>query len=105
MINYYILKDKIPVCVESFQEWAKWFESMENRQVLSTDLVVDGIPVRVSTVFLGISFNFDVNPVFALFESVVFGGELNNYIERYPTWDEAIAGHLLLLDRCRGHEL
>lgn len=49
---------------------------------------------RVSTVFLHMDHNMgfeDERPV--LFETMIFGGEYNEEMWRYCTWDEAKAGH------------
>ena len=46
----------------------------------------------VSTVFLGMDHSFDGGtPV--LFETMIFGGEYDQFQERYCTWDEAEEGH------------
>ena len=48
----------------------------------------------VSTVFLGLDHAFDGGTPL-LFETMIFGGEHDEYQERYATWDEAEAGHLV----------
>jgi hypothetical protein len=48
--------------------------------------------VYVSTVFLGLDHSFGEGPP-QLFETMIFGGEHDEYQERYSTWDEAEAGH------------
>lgn len=53
--------------------------------------------VSVSTVFLGMDHSFgDGSPV--LFETMIFGGEHDQYQERYCTWDEAEKGHQIACD-------
>lgn len=47
--------------------------------------------VHVSTVFLGMDHGFGGMPL--LFETMIFGGELDQFQDRYPTWDMAVAGH------------
>ena len=52
--------------------------------------------VDVSTIFMAMDHNFVINhgdeePI--LFETMVFGGEHDNYQERYHTYDEAEEGH------------
>lgn len=84
---YYILEDKIAKPVEDMMEWAKYFESA-NRVVKKTKLTY----CEVSTVFLGINHAFgNGKPI--LFETMIFGGEHNEYCERHSTWEEAEAGH------------
>lgn len=76
----FILKGRkiVPVL---YLEWALWFEDIKNRQVGSTYFPGG----RVSTVFLG------VGPIY--FETMVFGGVMNEWQWRYDTYDEALRGH------------
>lgn len=48
--------------------------------------------VDVSTVFLGLDHQFGEGPPL-LFETMVFGGPLDEEQRRYTTWAEAEAGH------------
>ena len=88
-----------PVPVDDVIQWGMWFEKHENRRV-GDDTVErpDSDPVRVSTVFLGIDHNFGDSGPPLLFESMVFGGPLDEHQCRYPTWDSALEGHKMLLD-------
>lgn len=93
MNGRYILKDKIPVLVDDLIEWAKAFEKM-NRQV-AKDAIGD---VSVSTVFLALDHQFGKGkPI--LFETMVFGGELDGEQDRYHTWEEAEEGHKNMVKR------
>lgn len=47
----------------------------------------------VSTVFLTWDHSFNNSDKPVLFETMVFGGEYNDYQERYETYEEAIEGH------------
>lgn len=91
MDRYYILEGKTPVQVRDVSEWATKFEN-QNRIVEQTEIR----GVKISTVFLGLDhssyFEENNHPPF-LFETMIFGGKLDQYQERYPTWDEAIKGH------------
>lgn len=54
--------------------------------------IIDG--VRVSTVFLSLnhaSMHDPDTPI--LFETMIFGGEHDQYQDRYSTWEEAERGH------------
>jgi hypothetical protein len=53
--------------------------------------------VRVSTVFLGIDHAWEGPPL--LFETMVFGGPLDEEMERYSTWEEAERGHAVMARR------
>ncbi|HEY6143716.1 MAG TPA: hypothetical protein VIV55_09930 [Flavobacterium sp.] len=92
-MNWYILKGKIPEKV-GWEEYLNWGYNGGNTKVDRTDIG----NILVSTVFLGIdhSFRSDV-PI--LFETMIFGGELEGYQERYSTWDEAVKGHKRACDR------
>ena len=83
----YILKGHEVVEVADILEWAQWYASADRH--LARDQLGD---VLVSTVFLGMDLSFGSGtPI--LFESMVFGGEHDEWQDRYCTWDEAAAGH------------
>lgn len=86
----YILEDGIPVLEPDLLKWAKWFENAEeNRRVAWTEIG----DIKVSTVFLGIDHNFFGGGAPILFETMIFGGEHDEYQERYYTLEEAVIGH------------
>ena|SRR3990167_1521634 len=87
MNNKYILEGKNPVPCDDLMTWGNWFETA-NRRVDSTE---HG-DIRVSTVFLGLDHSFgEGKPI--LFETMIFGGEHDQYQERCSTWEEAEAMH------------
>ena len=79
-----------PVKAESLLEWAGWFEGhIEEKQLRNT--VIGG--VRISTVFLGLDHSFgEGKPV--LWETMIFGGDHDGYMQRYVERRDAIAGHV-----------
>lgn len=91
----YILDDQHnPIKCDDLFEWDRWMESAD-RVVARTTIDTD---VRVSTVFLGLDHSFWVRgedesnkPI--VFETMIFGGPLDQYQERYATWEEAKIGH------------
>ena len=83
----YIEVDGKPVKCDDTREWARYFESGD-RQVDATRID----DVRISTVFLGINHNWGVGPPL-LYETMVFGGPLDEDMERYHTREEAQRGH------------
>jgi hypothetical protein len=86
MMGLYILDGKNPVPCFDITKWA----SMSKNDKL-VGLYKFG-EVVVSTVFLGMDHSFNVGtPV--LFETMIFGGEYDQFQERYCTWDEAEEGH------------
>ncbi len=84
----YILKGKKPVKENDILKWGKWFEKA-NRHVHLTKW--NGM--EISTVFLGIDYNFSGQGEPLLFETMIFGGEHDEYQERCSTWKEAEAMH------------
>ncbi len=84
---HYILEGTEVVEVKDLMEWAKWLESAD-RHVAKDE----SHGVEVSTVFLGLDYNFGSGPPL-LFETMVFGGKLDGEVNRYSTWQEAETGH------------
>lgn len=87
MLDKYILIKKKPVPEPDLMKWAEWFETAERHVA---DETIDG--VRVSTVFLGLDHSFgEGKPI--LFETMIFGGEHDQYQDRCSTWKEAEEMH------------
>lgn len=80
----------------SLGDWAEMMERRESRRVASTDVG----EVQVSTVFLGLDHNWGIGAPL-IFETMVFGGPLDQEMDRYSTWDEAEAGHAVMVQRVR----
>ena len=89
-----------PVYTDDVLVWGKWFEeaSKTRRRVVASENVGD---VFVSTVFLGLDQNFGGGDIPILFETMVFGGPLDQEMDRYATWDEALAGHQAMVERVK----
>lgn len=93
MRDKYILRDGKPEPFEGdFMEWAEWFEKADRH--VAQDELPGG--VRVSTVFLGVDHSFG-GPEPLLFETMIFGGKLDQEQWRYSTREEAEAGHAAAL--------
>lgn len=91
--NYWMLDGKTPVRALNLIEWGTWMEIGDRR--VAEDFVGS---VRVSTVFLGLNHQFGDGPPI-LFETMVFGGVLDDLTCRYSTWDEAEKGHQAILEQ------
>lgn len=103
---HYILDGHTPKPCD-LMTWARWFETAE-RHVAKTDVG----PYWVSTVFLGTDHRWGEGPPL-LFETMVFWKKSSAYPtrangavddfgqERYSTWDEAEAGHALMVETVR----
>lgn len=70
-------------------DWGRSFASADRH--VGNDAIGD---VRISTVFLGIGHDYDP-PI--LFETMIFGGDHDQYQERCSTWDEAEKQHAAAL--------
>lgn len=98
-MRYYILDEKQnPVQVDVIA-WAKWWRKNDRR--VAVDTVGN---VRISTVFLGSDHSFrDVGrPI--IFETMVFGGGLDQECERTSTWNEAEVVHERMVERVKADE-
>lgn len=76
-------------------EWARWFESAD--KVALTEI---GEGVRVSTVFLGINYDLSSTPLW--FETMVFGGDHDQFCEHYSTLEQAVLGHERIVRMVKG---
>ncbi|HXM32269.1 MAG TPA: hypothetical protein VN921_01355 [Chthoniobacterales bacterium] len=99
MNGHYRLKGHEPVPVEDAREWGRWFETSGPERIVAQDDPIPG--VQVSTVFLGLDHNFGRDGGPMLFETMVFGGELDEEQVRYSTWKEAEAGHKEMVRRVK----
>ena len=83
----YILNDDGTCRKAELLEWACWYETAK-RHIGKTTIG----KVQVSTVFLGIDRQFGEGPPL-LFETMIFGGSLDENQWRYSTIAEAKEGH------------
>lgn len=97
MSKWYILDNNHnPVC-KPVLEAAKWMEDNLHRKVVKQDRFEDenGEEIFVSTVFLALDHSFpwneDKEPI--LWETMIFGGEHDQYQERYTSYKDALEGH------------
>lgn len=82
--GYWILDaQRRPKKVADVLEWGRWFETSD--RVVKQEMIGDA---RVSTVFLGIDHSWDNGPP-VLFETMIFGGEHDQYQDRCSTWQQA----------------
>lgn len=111
--KYYIL-DGNDVRLADLCAWAEWFEHSPKDRLISLTLVdprtADTKPfgglgdIKVSTVFLGIDHNYTETGPPILFETMVFGGLLDQEQERYATMAEALSGHAAMVERVKRAE-
>ncbi len=82
-----------PRLADTREEWTEFMEREGARRVACDTIDTMSEPVRVSTVFLGLDYGFHRDAPRELFETMIFGGKHNNYMERYPTKADALEGH------------
>lgn len=85
---YYILIENKPVLTYDFHAWVFWMN--HNNRVIKHTNLPDGI--CVTTMFLGIDNGWS-NDQPILFETLIFGGEHNDFCERYSDYEMALSGH------------
>ncbi len=87
MLGNYIEIDGEVLLVDDLTEWMDIFHASDHN-VMKTNLP----GIKISTVFLGIDHQYGRGPPI-LYETMVFGGQHDEYTERYPTRKEATSGH------------
>lgn len=98
MSSQYMLEGTTPVPAADVLSWARWFESAD-RHVAETWVTPD---IRVSTIFLGLDHALWPGVhVPILFETMVFGGSLDQEQRRYATWGQAEQGHAEVVAQVR----
>lgn len=89
----YILDEKHnPVVEEDVHKWGEFIQDIKNKVVKKTEIYHHG-NIEVSTVFLGLNHNFSREGRPILFETMIFGGLLDQHQWRYCTWEDALIGH------------
>lgn len=105
MTNKYILVGHDVKRVDDLVEWALWMETAKTRVAETIGTVkIDGQnvgQVRVSTIFLGLDHSFGNGPPL-LFETMIFGGPLDQEQERCSTWEEAEKQHERMIGKLEG---
>ena len=91
MSKYYNLDDNGQPVPTNIMEWAFQEGDWRVGQWFAGD-------IQVSTVFLGLDHQWGDGPPI-LWETMVFGGELDQEQERYHTREETQAGHRAMIER------
>lgn len=103
MSDWYILGPDHEPVASTVEEWSAWlghgFPMIIKR--VANDNIGD---TTVSTVFLGVDHNWGDGPPI-LFETMVFGGDHDEWQWRYHTWDEAAQGHAAVVAAVKGEGL
>lgn len=96
--HWYILnEDRTTTPLEEPIDYSHFCWDIDKRRVAETTVG----HAWVSTVFLQSDHGFGNGPPM-LFETLVFGGDHDDLMRRYTTWDEAVAGHAEVVKLVRG---
>ncbi|MET0724213.1 MAG: hypothetical protein ABWY64_25770 [Tardiphaga sp.] len=98
--GYYILDADNHVVPVDMMTWARWLEeNNNNRSVGYTEITSQ---CRVSTVFVsGLDLRFEGDGPPILFETMIFGGPLDDSQWRYASYDDAVTGHQTAVTKAR----
>lgn len=86
-----------PVPEPDVLTWAKWFEEHTKERIVGYTKISD--EVSVSTVFLALDHGYSGEPI--LYETMVFGGPLDETQDRYATRRAAEKGHQYYVNQAR----
>jgi hypothetical protein len=95
MSRWYILNNNNKPIPASIIEAADWLEEGSDRRTVKRDEIGD---ILVSTVFLGLDHSWTPGGKPVLWETMIFGGEHDQYQERYTSHKDALEGHKKALE-------
>lgn len=100
---YALDANNIPYPVDVVDLASNKFLSSKNSVLKQEHVQIVDIDYRVSTVFLALNHNWSSDGPPELWETMIFteDKELNNYLERYSTYEQALAGHNKICDSLR----
>lgn len=90
MSRWYVLDNNNKPIPASITEAADWLEEGSNRRTVKRDEISD---ILVSTVFLGLDHSWTPGGKPVLWETMIFGGEHDQYQDRYTSHKDALEGH------------
>jgi hypothetical protein len=97
MSDKYILNGHNAIPEPDLMKWGEWFESNKDKKMVARSEFGD---IFVSTVFLGLDHSFGNGPPL-LFETMVFGGALDQEMNRCETWEQAEKMHETMVKKVR----
>lgn len=95
MTRWYILDDDNNPVPSTITEYVEWEHVNPEKRIVKQEHIGDDI--RVSTVFLGLNHSFIDNETPVLWETMIFGGEHDEYQVRYTSHEAALQGHEIAL--------
>ena len=97
MNEHYILVDK-KIQEATLTEWGEWLGRKDNPKKIERTEFDD---CYVSTVFLGLDHSFTPGAEPVLFETMVFGGDMDQEQDRCCTYDQAVEMHKRMCEKVR----
>lgn len=94
---YFVLEGELIRPAKTRRELAECLGDGEQRTIAYDE----GEDWMVSTVFLPLCHSFRADGTAIVFETMVFGGPLDGYQDRYPTWEAALTGHREMVERVK----
>lgn len=93
-MDHYILEGKTPVKAD-FDTYLNWLSKGDDGKMGMRRVAWSGDDngTHVSTVFLGTDHSWGQNQPPMIFETMIFGGEHDQWQERCSTWEQAEAMH------------
>ena len=88
-MSWYILDENNKPVKSTIVDCSKWLEENPERKAVKQEHIGD---VFISTVFLGLDHAWD-SDVPVLWETMIFRGEHDQYMDRYTSVEEALEGH------------
>jgi hypothetical protein len=91
-------KNVIEICRECY---LKNHEKIWSERILACDSIDD--QCFVSTIVLPFNHGIHEDPLF--FETMIFNGPHDGFMDRYATYDEAVAGHAKAVAMAKGEQI
>lgn len=95
---YYILDENnkpVASTIAGYHEWPGYYNSNVGKTKINKEELV-------STVFLGLDHSYGDSKEPTLWETMIFGGEHDQYQRRYTSYDDAVIGHEMVVNMVRG---
>ena len=93
---WYILDENNKPVKATIIQYGEWIEKNPERKAVKQEHIDD---IFISTVFLGLDHAWPKNDIIpVLWETMIFGGEHDQYMDRYTSYEDAVEGHQTALN-------
>lgn len=97
--KYILDENGKPVEEPDILKWCRWYQDSNEKRIVRRTRIGD---VLVSTVFLGLDHGYSPEQPPILWETMIFGGEHDMWMNRYASVEEAIVDHEYACSLVRG---